>query len=73
LSYAEYFENGKSYWILPTGEIYSVEAMRKILNDEIVDTIMKFAAEFNPLKLLDAEVAVLCSIRLTVAGMCSVI
>ena len=50
-----------------------MEAMRKILNDEIVDTIMKFAAEFNPLKLLDAEVAVLCSIRLTVAGMCSVI
>lgn len=68
LSYAEYFENGKSYWILPTGEIYSAEAMRRILNDSIVDTIMKFAAEFNPLKLLDIEIAVLCAIRLTLTG-----
>lgn len=69
LSYAEYFENGKSYWILPTGEIYSADAMRKILNDAIVDTIMKFASEFNPLRLLDIEIAVLCAIRLTVTGM----
>lgn len=69
MSYAEYFENGKSYWILPTGEIYSADAMRKILNDDIVDTIMKFAGEFNPLKLLDIEIAILCAIRLTVTGM----
>lgn len=42
--------------------------MRKILNDDMVDTIMKFANEFNPLKLQDIEIAVLCAVRLTVTG-----
>ncbi|XP_052261103.1 uncharacterized protein LOC127865174 isoform X2 [Dreissena polymorpha] len=65
LSYAEYFQNGKSYWILPTGEIYSAPAMRKILNDRIVDTVMTFSDQFNALNLTDLEIAILCAIRLT--------
>ncbi|XP_052801959.1 uncharacterized protein LOC128232450 isoform X2 [Mya arenaria] len=65
LSYAEYFHNGNSYWILPTGEIYSAPAMRKILNDEIVDIIMTFADKFNVLKLTDLEVVILSAVILT--------
>ncbi|WAR03462.1 NR1D1-like protein, partial [Mya arenaria] len=61
----EYFHNGNSYWILPTGEIYSAPAMRKILNDEIVDIIMTFADKFNVLKLTDLEVVILSAVILT--------
>ena len=68
LSYAEYFHNGESYWILPTGEIYSAAAMRKILNDNIVDTIMVFSDKFNALGLQDLEVAILCAVCLTKTG-----
>ncbi|XP_060561555.1 nuclear receptor subfamily 1 group D member 2-like [Ruditapes philippinarum] len=65
LSYAEYFQNGQSFWILPTGEIYSAEAMRKILNDEMVDTIMAFAESYNKLELTDLETALFSAVRLT--------
>ncbi|KAL4225518.1 hypothetical protein ACF0H5_016206 [Mactra antiquata] len=65
LSYAEYFRNGRSYWILPSGEIYSAEAMRKILNDEMVDTIFQFADKFNALNVTDLEMGLLGGISLT--------
>ncbi|XP_045216476.2 uncharacterized protein LOC123566440 [Mercenaria mercenaria] len=65
LSHSEYMQRGESYMILKTGEIYSQKAMRKILNDHMVDTIFEFANEFNSLELTDLEVAVLCAARLT--------
>lgn len=65
LSHSEYFKNGVSMMFLATGEIYSEKAMRKILNDDMVDTIFKFAEKFNGLQLTDMEVAILCAARLT--------
>ena len=68
LTFAEYFRDGKSEMILSTGELYSIEAMRKILNDNMVDTMLRFAEQFNGLELTDLEVSILCAIQLTKAG-----
>lgn len=42
--------------------------MRKILNDEMVDTIFKFAKKFNDLEISDLEMGILGAVRLTAAG-----
>lgn len=54
--------------VLTTGEIYSEKTMRKILNDNMVDTIFKFAEKLNALQLTDMEIAILCAARLTASG-----
>ncbi|XP_060574680.1 uncharacterized protein LOC132732304 isoform X1 [Ruditapes philippinarum] len=62
---AEYFEDDVSYLIMESGEIYSRRAMRKILNDNMVNKLFEFANQFNSLKLTDLEIAILCATRLT--------
>ena len=53
---------------METGEIYSQETMRKILNDDIVNKLFEFANRFNNLELTDMEIAILCATRLTSTG-----
>ncbi|KAL4227341.1 hypothetical protein ACF0H5_012786 [Mactra antiquata] len=64
LTSSEYFNGEESMLFLNSGEIYSAPVMRKILNDEMVDTILKFANQFNALGLTDLERAILCGVRL---------
>jgi hypothetical protein len=54
---------------MESGEIYSRRAMRKILNDNMVNKLFEFANQFNSLKLTDLEIAILCATRLTATGM----
>ena len=42
--------------------------MEKILNKDIVATLIEFANSFNRLHLSDLEVSILCAARLTCSG-----
>ncbi|KAK3591852.1 hypothetical protein CHS0354_005052 [Potamilus streckersoni] len=68
LTRAEFFrENGDVCLLLEKSIVYNRFAMCQILNDDIVNTIFKFANEFNSFKLMDLEVGILCAIQLTQA------
>ncbi|KAH3837334.1 hypothetical protein DPMN_110720 [Dreissena polymorpha] len=53
---------------LYTGEVYGTATMRKIIDQTIMDTLFRFADQFNAIGLTDLEIAALCAVRLTVAG-----
>ncbi|KAL3842429.1 hypothetical protein ACJMK2_020447 [Sinanodonta woodiana] len=68
LTRAEFFrENGDVCLLLGKNIVYNRFAMCKILNEYIVNTMFKFANEFNNFKLTDLEVGILCAVQLTQA------
>ncbi|XP_052281022.1 uncharacterized protein LOC127878530 [Dreissena polymorpha] len=68
LNQAEYLVDGDSMLFLYTGEVYGTATMRKIIDQTTMDTLFRFADQFNAIGLTDLEIAALCAVRLTVVG-----
>lgn len=66
IKHAPLFINGESYLMLPNQIQYTRSWMERIIGKEMVDSMFKFAEEFNLLKMTSKEIALMYPFVLTV-------